>query len=489
MSVSSLLPSPHRRALAPLALLPLLLTGYSLADTAGGSGTVTVTVGHQSPTINTATAGALIQAHGFFEDHLARVGEETGVEYAVVWEDHDTGAPITAGMLAENIDIGSMGDYPLLINGSRALAQGEHARTTLVSVTGYNPLGALNMVVVPPDSPARTLDDLAGGTVSASIGSAGHGTFVQAWERAGLEPGEVTVVNQQPQVGSSALGSGEVDALAQFVAWPGLLVHRGEARLLYDGSELGVPTLHGVVVRDAFAAEHPEVVQAFLLAQLDATRHLRENPLEAAETVAEASGLPVEVVYLYNGPGGAVHFDPTIKPALVEALRGDTEYLAAIDDFAELDVDAFVDDGPLREAFAAEGVEDYEAALAVTDNPLPITGTDTTCEVEVTDPATAGELWIDGEEATRPAATPECLLAAVRAAQEDGGQVRAAYVPNAATGTRWFADAAVWVLDPDAPEGERLSPFTTEQGALRHLDGRPGAEIVDYDRAVREARP
>ncbi len=40
------------------------------------------------------------------------------------------------------------------------------------------------------------------------------------------------VLNQQPQVGASALESGQVQALSQFVAWPGLLVYQGKAKLL-----------------------------------------------------------------------------------------------------------------------------------------------------------------------------------------------------------------------------------------------------------------
>ena len=237
------------------------------------------------------------------------------------WQDYDTGAPITAQMVAEKIDIGSMGDYPLLINGSKTQAN-ERARTELVSVTGYSPTGALNMVVVPPDSPARTIDDLKGQKVSASVGSAGHGTLVRALDTAGIDPATgVEVLNQQPQVGASALESGQVQALSQFVAWPGLLVFQNKAKLLYDGAEGNYPTFHGVVVRRDYAGQHPEVLDAFLQAQLDATDYLNQHPLEAAKLVADGSGLPPEVVYLYNGPGGT-SFDTTLKPSLVQALQG-----------------------------------------------------------------------------------------------------------------------------------------------------------------------
>src|ERR1700759_5500636 len=204
------------------------------------------------------------------------------------------------------------------------------------------------MVVVDPNSPLTTLPHLSGKKISPSVGSAGHGTLVRALSNAGINPSTgVEVLNQQPQVGASALESGQAQALSQFVAWPGLLVHQGKAKLLYDGAELDYPTLHGVVVRRAYAAAHPDVLDAFLQAQLDATDFLNSKPLEAARIVAQSSGLPQEVVYLYNGPGGTA-FDSTLKPSLVGALKNDVPYLKSIGDFANLDVGGFVQGAPRR---------------------------------------------------------------------------------------------------------------------------------------------
>ena len=162
-------------------------SGCSLESLSESSGVVNVVVGYQSKTINTVTAGTLLRAQGYLEHRLADITTRTGTKYAVRWQDYDTGAPITAQMLAEKIDIGSMGDYPMLINGSKTQAN-PLARTEMVSVTGYNPKGALNMVVVAPNSSATTLADLAGAKVSASVGSAGHGTLVRALDKAGVKP-------------------------------------------------------------------------------------------------------------------------------------------------------------------------------------------------------------------------------------------------------------------------------------------------------------
>lgn len=467
-----------KTALIALAVgVTLASAGCSLDSATKSANAVDVVVGYQSKTINTVTAGTLLRAQGYLERRLADITTRTGTKYNVTWQDYDTGAPITAQMVAEKIDIGSMGDYPMLINGSKTQAN-ERAKTEIVSVTGYNPKGGLNMVVVAPNSPAQTLNDLAGKKVSASVGSAGHGMLVQALGKDGIDPTTgVEVLNQQPQVGASSLESGQVQALSQFVAWPGLLVQQGKARLLYDGAELNYPTLHGVVVRRAYAAEHPEVLDAFLQAQLDATDFLNTKPLEAAKIVADGSGLPQEVVYLYNGPGGT-SFDTTLKPSLVEALKGDVPYLKSIGTFADLDVTGFVQDGPLRAAYAARG-KDYEAALKATANPSVLGGTDELCQVTVDNPATASELWLDGSDSTTTAASPTCLLKAIRDAQARGAKVRAAYVPDAELGTRWFADKAVWIRD-----GANYLPFGTPAGAQRYTHAHPGASVVDYQQAL-----
>jgi NitT/TauT family transport system substrate-binding protein len=462
------------RLAALAATVVMAAGGCSLESTNADADVVNVVVGYQSKTINTVTAGTLLRAQGYLEHRLDDIGAKTGKKYHVEWQDYDTGAPITAQMVAEKIDIGSMGDYPMLINGSKTQAN-DRARTELVSATGSSPTGALNMVVVAPDSPAQTLSGLAGQKVSASVGSAGHGTLVRALAKTGVSG--VEVLNQQPQVGATALESGQVEALSQFVAWPGLLVFQNKAKLLYDGGELNYPTWHGVVVRRAYAAAHPEVLDAFLQAQLDATDFLNTKPLEAARIVAQDSGLPQEVVYLYNGPGGT-RFDTTLKPSLVDALKGDVPYLKSIGDFADLDVSGFVQDGPLRAALAARG-RDYNAEVARITNPSLLHGTDPVCNAPVDNPALAGELWLDGADTTQPAANPTCLLKAIRAATAKGAKVRAAYVPDAELGTRWLADKSVWVQ-----QGGEFVPFDTEAGAHRYQVAHPGTTVVTYQQAL-----
>lgn len=466
---------------AAAVLLPLAGCGSDAGGGSGGGRTVTVHVGYQSKTINTVTAGTLLRSLGYFEQQLAALGRRDGNTYKVDWQDYATGAPITAQMVAGKIDVGSMGDYPLLINAAR----GQQLRqpTELVSVTGYNLRGGLNTVVTAPDSKLTGLDDLKGAKVSTSIGSAADGTLVRALQQRGIDPDkELHKLNQQPAVGASALQAGSVDALSQFVAWPGQLVFEGKAKALYDGAALDLPTFHGVTVRKDFAKQRPGVVDAFLAAQIQATDYLHTHPLAAAQSVADATKLPAEVVYLYNGPGGIATFDPTLKPQLLDAFAKDVPVLASEKLVGKIDISHFADDSFVRRAVGA----DYARQVASLANPAPVHGTDPVCGGAVTDPATASEAWPAGQDTTVPLRTPTCLLRYL-AAHPAKAAVRASYVPDALTGTRWFADRAVWAVDPAAAPDARYQPFTTPDNAAGWLAKHPGARLVDFAQAVRGA--
>jgi NitT/TauT family transport system substrate-binding protein len=446
----------------------------------GSGGTQTVTIGYQSKTINTVTAGTLMRELGYFEEELETLSEETGVDYEVEWQDYASGPPITAEMIAGNVDIGSMGDYPLLVNGAESQGN-EDARSEFVSVTGYNLRGSLNAVVVPMDSEARTLEDLEGEEVSTSVGSTAHGNFVAALDSVGSSVDDVDVINQDPPVGMTALESGNVAALAQFVPFPEVAIYNGIARKLVDLGDNEVPTFHAVVLREKYADEEPEVVDAFLTAQNRATDYIHENPMESALTVSEITELDAEVVYLFNGPGGIVTFDPTIKEPLVDSLGEALPFLEDLGALQELDVDEFTNDTYLREVYG----DGYDEDAASTDNPSAVSGTDEVCETEVDDPMTASEAWFEDQEETVPAATPTCLLRLITSEDAD---LRVAYVPDAATGTKMFAEFASWVDDPAAEDDQaRFLPFATLAAAENYATDHPSASVEDFETVLAEA--
>jgi NitT/TauT family transport system substrate-binding protein len=474
------LPTRRRRAVALLAALAAVgaqaLTGCGLLT----DPTVTVNVGYQSKTINTVNAGTLLRDSRAFEDALERLGAETGKKYRVVWQDFSSGAPLTAQMMATHVDIGSMGDYPLLTNGSKTRKY-DDAETELIATTGYSLRGSLNQVVVPRHSPARTLSDMTGQRVSTSLGSAGDGMFSTALQRNGIDKSAVNIVNQDPAVGAAAIEGGQVDALAQFVPWPQLVIFREQGRLLYDGGDNEVPTFHGVVVRKQFADGNPDVMSAFMKAVQTTTEAIVAEPLEAAQRVSALTGIEPEVVYLYNGPNGLVSFDMTIKPQFAAAFDQVKAFLVKRGSVTEdFDVPGFIDDSYLRELFGS----DYERRRNDVANPAALSGTDDLCRLPVDDPAQASEVWASGADHTLVAATPTCLLRRVASTEA----VRAAYVPDTLTGIRLFADHAVWLEDPSAPPTRRYKPFATDAGADSYRAEHPQARSVEYEAAVSQSQ-
>ncbi|WAC57433.1 ABC transporter substrate-binding protein [Gordonia sp. SL306] len=478
-------PSPRRirrRGRAALAVttatvaLSSALTGCGMFD----SESVVVNVGYQSKTLNTVNAGTLMRDRGAFEAALDQAGEKSGKRYRVVWQDFSSGAPLTAAMIASHVDIGSMGDYPLLTNGSKTKKY-DDAQTDFIATTGYNLRGSLNQVVVPTGSTATSLDDLRGKDVSTSLGSAGDGMLSTALERAGITKDDVHIANQDPSIGAAAVEGKQVDAFAQFVPWPQLVIFRNQGRLVYDGGDNEVPTFHGVVARHQFADRNPEVMTAFMQALRGTTDYITAQPMQAALRVSEITGIEPEVVYLYNGPNGLVSFDPTIKKQFGPALEKVKAYLVKRGSVSgAFDIARFTDSHYLEALYGSQ----YPSKTADVGNPSHLTGTDDVCGLPVADPATASEVWFADQQATSVAATPSCAL---RRIADTGTRVRAAYVPDAVTATKLFAAHATWLVDPSAPPSRRYLPFATTGGAAMYQQSHPGLTDVSYETALTQA--
>src|SRR5258708_37788474 len=89
-------------------------------------------------------------------------------------------------MMANNIQIGMMGDYPLMVNGATGQATGNE--TQLVAIIAYNAFGGGNGIGVHKDSPFYELADLKGKNVSVSFGSGAHSMMLRALETNELLP-------------------------------------------------------------------------------------------------------------------------------------------------------------------------------------------------------------------------------------------------------------------------------------------------------------
>jgi NitT/TauT family transport system substrate-binding protein len=464
-----------------LALKGLLSTSVAmvvfLATPSYAQTTLNIGIGIQNTTTNTVTGGVVLQKLGLLDKFLPKTGKYKDVQYNISWQNFTSGPPITNGMMADEIQIGMMGDYPLLVNGATGQATGNE--TQLIAVLAYNQYGSGNGIVVNKDSPYYDLSDLKGKTVSVPFGSAAHGMALAALQRRGLPSDFWRLVSQSPEIGSTNLQEKRIDAHADFVPFPELLPFRGFARKIYDGAETKTPTFHGVVVRKDFAKKYPEVVVAYLKAIMAADDWVRQDPRRAAEQIENWTKINKEVVYIFLGPDGIMTLDPTIKQKWVDALHVDYSVLSKMNLIKPLDIDKWVNDKFVREAFTEEG-KNYDMQAASLSG-YDVSGQDPICNAPVSDPKKAGQIWIRAGDII-PLSSTACTLKGVDEYTKEGKKIDAVYVVDHALGIKVFADAAFYSLagNPDHPD---VTPFLLKGDAMTYA-AKVGGKLATYPDAL-----
>jgi NitT/TauT family transport system substrate-binding protein len=426
--------------------------------------TVDIAIGHQSMCTDTYTGGIVIKELKLLEKHLPHDGKYAGVTYNITWNDYPSGGPITNQMLAGKLNFGVMGDYPLIVNGSK-FQETKSLRTVYVSGTGYNLRGAGNAIVVPVASNFYKLEDLKGKSVSTPVGSASWGMLVKALQDKKMPLASIDLKNQTPAVGASNIATGKIDAHSDFCPWSEIMEYRGTGRKIYDGSETSVPYLHGVVVRQDFAEKYPEVVVAFIKAIYDAGKWIEEDPMRATDLMEKWTGVEKEVLYVYFSKGGHLTLDPTIKQAWIDALKFDHGVLVTDKLASALDFDNWINETYVRRAYSEMGVN-YEAEKAKVVDTL------------VTNADRPSEIW-HARDGILSYPTIREFLKAFAEFRATGTKLNSTYVYDQATGLKLFGKTAFFVNKPDGD----FSTFL-RKGEAEEFAAKVNGKVISFEEAV-----
>jgi NitT/TauT family transport system substrate-binding protein len=443
---------------------------------------VVIGIGTQNTTTNTVTGGVVIKELKLLEKHLPRTGKYKDIDFKLDWQNATSGPPIINGMMAKKLQIGMMGDYPLLVAGATGQSQPGN-ETQLVAIIAYNAFGSGNGIVVHKDSPYYQLSDLKGKAVSVPFGSAAHGMVLQALQSRGLPPDFFSLVSQSPEVGTTNLQERKIDAHADFVPFADLLPYRGFARKIFDGVQTNVPTFHGVIVRKDFAEKYPEVVVAYIAALMEANAWLKADPVRAATKIEEWTKVEKEVAYLYLGPGGIHTLDPTIKPRWLDTIKIGHGVLTSLNRVKPLDIGAWVNETYVLEAFKQAKLN--YAAQKQTLGGFDIAGTDKLCKTTIANPKEAGEVWVDGA-GVEPHSSPLCTLGAIAKLEAAGRKVRVAYLIDKSLGIKVFADKAFYAVNASDAKKPVIVPFLLKKDAEDHA-AQIGGRLATYAEALAAA--
>jgi sulfonate transport system substrate-binding protein len=187
-------------------------------------------------------APAILLARGARAETVLRVGDQRGgvaavmkaadalrdLPYRLEWSQFSAAAPLLEAVNANAVDTAFAGDAPVTF----ALASGVEARI----IAATRGTGASTAIVVPGDSPIRSLADLRGKRIATNRGSIGHALVLAAAEAGGWAASEVKMVNLLPADAKAALASGAVDAWSTWNTYIAQAQITDGARVVVDGS-------------------------------------------------------------------------------------------------------------------------------------------------------------------------------------------------------------------------------------------------------------
>lgn len=332
----------RRPLLAVLAILALLLGAAACGDDddsgSGGDGGSdggseetaapdTITIGYQL----IPNGDLIVKAEGWLEEAFP--------DSEIEWKLFDSGGSVNEAIVGGSIDFGLAGSSPV----SRGLSTGIEYQVPWI----HDVIGEAEALVVNPET-VSGLEDLAGKTIATPFASTAHFSLLAALEGAGVDAGEVDIIDAEPDEIFAAWSRGDIDGA--YVWNPNL------ASIIDDGGEVlissaelaeeGTTTYDLAVVSNEFAEEFPEAVQTWVEQQDRAVTLIEDDPEQAAELIAaeldidpsEAAAQIEDLIFLDAAEQAAAE---NLGGGLAENLLAAAEFNAEqgeIDAAAEADV-------------------------------------------------------------------------------------------------------------------------------------------------------
>ena len=223
----------------------------------------------------------LLKSKGSLEEKLKSVGAK------VVWTEFPSGPPLLEALNVGAIDFGNTGEAPPIF------AQAAGAPIQYVAYEPPAPKG--EAILVPKDSPIKSVTDLRGKKDALNKGSNVHYLLVKALEKAGVKYSEIEPVFLAPADARAAFERGAVDAWVIWDPFQAAAEAATGARTVADGTGV-VANYQFYFASKKFLQTDPKIVE-LVLAQLSEVDDWAKGDIHAvAEQLAPSIGLSVPVV-------------------------------------------------------------------------------------------------------------------------------------------------------------------------------------------------
>ncbi|MGD0570692.1 MAG: sulfonate ABC transporter substrate-binding protein [Candidatus Sulfotelmatobacter sp.] len=247
----------------------------------------------------------LLKARGSLEKRLAPLHVE------VKWTEFPAGPQLLEGLNVGSIDFGTVGEAPPIF--------AQAAGADLVYVGNEPPASAAEAIVVPKDSPIKSVAELKGKKVALNKGSNVHFLLVKLLEKAGVQYKDIDAIFLTPADARAAFERGSVDAWAIWEPFLAAAQTQTGARILADGN--GVVSNHQFFLASrSYGAKRADVVAIVLEEVAAVDEWAKTNPKDAAAALQPQIGLDQATLELALSRGG-YGVTPVSDAVLVEQQR------------------------------------------------------------------------------------------------------------------------------------------------------------------------
>ncbi|PZO36629.1 MAG: aliphatic sulfonates ABC transporter substrate-binding protein [Pseudanabaena frigida] len=204
--------------------------------------------------------------------------------YEVKWAEFAAGPQALEALNAKGLDIAYTAESPPVFY------QAAGNELIFIGATASNGKGI--SLLVPKDSPVKSIQDLKGKKIAFQKASIGHYLAVRAFENAGLTINDFESVFLPPPDAAAAFSQG---SLAGWFVWDPFVPRTeasGAGRVLFDGEKLR-DTRNFISTRRDYYTDNKEAIKIFLSEYEKAEKWIQDNPKEAAELLTDVSKIDV----------------------------------------------------------------------------------------------------------------------------------------------------------------------------------------------------
>ncbi|MET0967729.1 MAG: sulfonate ABC transporter substrate-binding protein [Tardiphaga sp.] len=223
----------------------------------------------------------LLKSKGSLEPRLKLLG------WSVKWTEFTAGPALLEAINVGALDFGNTGEAPPIF------AQAAGAPIRYVAYEPPAPNG--EAILVPKDSPLKSVADLKSKKVALNKGSNVHYLLVKALEKAGVKYADITTVFLAPADARAAFERGAVDAWVIWDPFQAAAEAAIGAKVLADGTDT-VSNYQFYLSSQKFLESDPKVVDAILDGLREVDDWARTDIRAVAEQLSPSVGLPVPVL-------------------------------------------------------------------------------------------------------------------------------------------------------------------------------------------------